>query len=71
VFFRSAPATDERETARKPDREPTSLLAAREHPAAPIVSMTPSQSIARRLAPVWGVHSVRVDEVKDIYDMIA
>ncbi len=49
----------------------TSLLAARERPAAPIVSMTPSQSIARRLALVWGVHSVRIDEVNDIDDMIA
>ena len=33
--------------------------------------MTPSQLIARRLALVWGVHSVRVDEVGDIDDMIA
>jgi len=47
----------------------TSLLDARERPAAPIVSMTPSQSIARRLALVWGVHSVR--EVGDIDDIIA
>jgi pyruvate kinase len=49
----------------------TSLLAARERPAAPIVSMAPSPSIARRLTLVWGVHSVQVDKVGDIDDMIA
>lgn len=36
----------------------TSLRAARERPAAPILSVTPLVATARRLAPVWGVHSV-------------
>ena len=36
----------------------TSLRAARERPKSPILSMTPSLATARRLALVWGVHSV-------------
>ncbi|MBR1219501.1 pyruvate kinase [Bradyrhizobium sp. U87765 SZCCT0131] len=36
----------------------TSIRAARERPVAPILSITPSVATARRLAPVWGVHSV-------------
>ncbi|MGH7158958.1 MAG: pyruvate kinase [Acetobacteraceae bacterium] len=39
----------------------TSLRAARERPAAPIISMSPNASVARRLALVWGVHSLRID----------
>ena len=35
----------------------TALRAARERPAAPILSLTPDMSIARRLALVWGVHA--------------
>jgi pyruvate kinase len=44
----------------------TSLRAARERPAAPILSMTPSAAVARRLALVWGVHSVLIGEVNSI-----
>ena len=38
-----------------------SLLAARERPEAPIMSLTPSRAVARRLAVVWGVHSVCIE----------
>src|ERR1700682_4721635 len=48
----------------------TSLRAARERPAAPIVSMTPSLATARRLALVWGVHSVHTRDVSDVSDMV-
>jgi pyruvate kinase len=41
----------------------TSLRAARERPAAPILSITPHMSTARRLAVVWGVHSTISDQV--------
>ncbi len=44
----------------------TSLRAARERPEAPILSLTPLESTARRLALAWGVHSLRVDDVTDI-----
>jgi len=43
----------------------TSMRAARERPFAPILSLTPSIATARQLTPVWGIHSVVVDEVTD------
>jgi pyruvate kinase len=48
----------------------TSLRAARERPEAPILSMTPSIGTARRLALVWGVHSVLTQEVDDVPQMV-
>jgi pyruvate kinase len=49
----------------------TSLRAARERPVSTVVSITPDQGIARRLALVWGVHSVHSDaDVKDVPDMV-
>lgn len=47
----------------------TSLRAARERPESPILSLTPRLSTARRLALVWGVHSVHVADVKDVEEM--
>jgi pyruvate kinase len=47
----------------------TSLRAARERPEAPILSLTPSRSTARRLALAWGVHSVHVDDFEDAENM--
>ncbi|MEO5770567.1 MAG: pyruvate kinase, partial [Burkholderiaceae bacterium] len=48
----------------------TSLRAARERPVAPILSLTPHVATARRLALVWGVHAVLVDQVHDMSQMI-
>jgi len=48
----------------------TSLRAARERPTPPILSMTPSIATARRLSLVWGVHSVRTDDVTDVATMV-
>jgi pyruvate kinase len=48
----------------------TSLRAARERPLPPILSMTPSLATARRLALVWGVHSVHTDDVADVAAMV-
>jgi pyruvate kinase len=39
----------------------TSMRAARERPAAPILSLTPLIATARQLTPVWGIHSVVVE----------
>jgi len=47
----------------------TSLRAARERPEAAILSVTPKPSTARRLALVWGVHSVLLDDVNDPEEM--
>jgi pyruvate kinase len=44
----------------------TSMRAARERPAAPILSLTPMRATARLLTPVWGVHSVVLEhEIAD------
>lgn len=48
----------------------TSLRAARERPRAPILSMTPELGTARRLAFVWGVHSVLTHEVADVQEVV-
>ncbi len=47
----------------------TSLRAARERPEAPILSLTPSLAVARRLALIWGIHSVHTQDVADVSEM--
>jgi pyruvate kinase len=47
----------------------TSLRAARERPESAVLSLTPIASTARRLAVVWGIHSVRIDGVTDVNEM--
>lgn len=47
----------------------SSLRAARERPETPILSLTPNLTTARRLALVWGVHSVHSNEAPDIATM--
>ena len=48
----------------------TSLRAARERPECPVLSLTPNLAAARRLAPVWGVHSVHIPDVTDVSQMV-
>lgn len=48
----------------------TALRAARERPAAPILTLTPKVSIARRLAIVWGLHTVKTKDVDSFEEMI-
>jgi pyruvate kinase len=49
----------------------TSLRAARERPAAPILCITPQLATARRLALVWGVHSTISEAVHDERQMVS
>jgi pyruvate kinase len=49
----------------------TSLRAARERPECPVMTLTPNGSTARRLALVWGIHSVRIDGVSSVNEMTA
>lgn len=49
----------------------TSLHAARERPECPVMSLTPIESTARRLALVWGIHAVRIDGVTNVDEMTA
>ncbi len=48
----------------------TTLRAARERPEAPILALTPEIAIARKLAIVWGVHSVKSQEVKTFSEAV-
>jgi pyruvate kinase len=47
----------------------TSLRAARERPESPVLSLTPKLQTARRLALVWGVHSVHIADVASAEQM--
>ncbi len=48
----------------------TALRAARERPEAPILSLTPSLTTARRMAVVWGAHAVVVPEVHSMTETV-
>jgi pyruvate kinase len=49
----------------------SALRASRERPTAPILALTPSQTIARQLALAWGVHPVAFDaQLNDTTEMI-
>jgi len=48
----------------------TALRAARERPKAPILTLTPKLSIARRLAIVWGLHTIKTRDVDSFEEMI-
>jgi len=48
----------------------SSLRAARERPNSPILSLTPHVSTARRLALVWGLHSVLTEDVDHVEEMV-
>ncbi len=48
----------------------TTLRAARERPKMPILGLTPRIGTARRLALAWGVHSVKVPDLKRFAEMV-
>ncbi len=48
----------------------TALRVARERPQPPIVSISPNVSTGRKLAIVWGVHSVIAEDARDQDDMV-
>lgn len=48
----------------------TTLRAARERPEAPILAITPETKIARKLALVWGVHSVQGRKVTTFTEVV-
>ncbi|MDB5654005.1 MAG: Pyruvate kinase [Tardiphaga sp.] len=49
----------------------TAARIARKRPALPILAVTPSQTVARRLRLQWGVHSVQLDAAVGYDEMIA
>jgi pyruvate kinase len=48
----------------------TALRVARERPQPPIMSISPNVSAGRKLALVWGVHSVVAEDARDQDDMV-
>ena len=48
----------------------TTLRAARERPTVPIIGLTPRLDTARRLALVWGVHSVQTQDCHSFREMV-
>lgn len=48
----------------------TTLRVARERPDQPILGLTASESTARRLAVVWGVHPLVVEEIHSMTEMV-
>jgi len=48
----------------------TALRVARERPRPPVVSISPNVSAGRRLALIWGVHSVIAADARDQDDMV-
>ncbi len=48
----------------------TTIRAARERPAAPILSLTPDIKVARRLALVWGTYAVQTPESKRLAEIV-
>jgi pyruvate kinase len=48
----------------------TALRTARERPEVPVIGLTSKMETARRLALVWGVHSVHTSDVTNFTDMV-
>jgi pyruvate kinase len=48
----------------------TALRAARERPGAPILTLTPRLAVARRLAIVWGLHTIKTKDVGAFEEMV-
>ena len=51
-------------------RGATTLRAARSRPEAPILCITPTKPIARRMCIVWGVHSCKAKEISNFAEMV-
>ncbi len=47
----------------------TALRIARERPQTPVLAMTPSVGVARRLCLVWGIHAITTEDLRDVDDM--
>ena len=48
----------------------TSMRAARKRPRVPILSLSPSEAVARRLALLWGTHSIPTAEIHTYDEMV-
>lgn len=48
----------------------TGIRASRERPSTPIIALSPNRAMARRLALVWGLHSVVGDDARSLEDLV-
>jgi pyruvate kinase len=48
----------------------TALRAARERSDAPIIALTPTLEVSRRLSLVWGLHCIYTEDAQDLDDMV-
>jgi pyruvate kinase len=48
----------------------TAALVSRCRPSVPIIAMSPSEAVLRRLSPLWGVHGMLIEQVKTTEDMV-
>ena len=48
----------------------TALRAARERPEAPVLALTPNLDVARKLCLVWGLHTLKTEDVTSFEEMI-
>ncbi len=48
----------------------TALRAARERPEAPVLALTPNLDVARKLCLVWGLHTLKTEDVNSFEEMI-
>ena len=48
----------------------TAMRESRERPSTPILALSPNRSIARRMALVWGIHSVITDDARSLSDLV-
>lgn len=53
------------------DSGATTLRAARERPAVPIIAATPNVTTARRLALAWGIHPVLTPDIHSFTEMVS
>ncbi len=49
----------------------TAIRASRQRPNIPVLTLTPNMSVARKLALVWGLHTVKTKDVESFEHMIA
>ena len=48
----------------------TALRVARERPAAPVIGLTQTMDVARRMALIWGVHAVLSEDARSMTDAV-
>jgi pyruvate kinase len=48
----------------------TGLRVSRERPVTPIIALSPNLELARRLAVVWGLHSVVADDATNLHELV-